>query len=109
MSTLKDAEKQAIEKDVDASSVSAQSEVSVTKQIALESENAIKYRTCSWQKVRSVQFSGCTHLQTAALLFSEYICLAIMSFPWFVLWFTPCVRDILLGRSRCSEWCLVSS
>jgi hypothetical protein len=29
----------------------------------------IKYRTCSWQK-------------TAALLFSEYICLAIMSFPW---------------------------
>ncbi|KAL8376866.1 hypothetical protein RB595_007816 [Gaeumannomyces hyphopodioides] len=29
----------------------------------------VKYRTCSWQK-------------TAALLFSEYICLAIMSFPW---------------------------
>ncbi|KAF2189670.1 hypothetical protein K469DRAFT_700921 [Zopfia rhizophila CBS 207.26] len=35
----------------------------------MEADNAIKYRTCSWQK-------------TAALLFSEYICLAIMSFPW---------------------------
>ncbi|KZT58950.1 hypothetical protein CALCODRAFT_538088 [Calocera cornea HHB12733] len=34
-----------------------------------ESDHAIKYRTCSWHK-------------TAALLFSEYICLAIMSFPW---------------------------
>jgi hypothetical protein len=41
----------------------------IGKQVAMEAENAIKYRTCSWQK-------------TAALLFSEYICLAIMSFPW---------------------------
>ncbi|RDW66254.1 hypothetical protein BP6252_09889 [Coleophoma cylindrospora] len=39
------------------------------KQIEMEADNAIKYRTCSWQK-------------TAALLFSEYICLAIMSFPY---------------------------
>ncbi|CAG8061473.1 unnamed protein product [Penicillium nalgiovense] len=37
--------------------------------IETESHGTIKYRTCSWQK-------------TAALLFSEYICLAIMSFPW---------------------------
>ncbi|KAK8216626.1 transmembrane amino acid transporter protein-domain-containing protein [Phyllosticta capitalensis] len=44
------------------------STISVGKQIELESDNAIKYRTCSWPK-------------TAALLFSEYICLAIMSFP----------------------------
>ncbi|KAL7267637.1 hypothetical protein RUND412_009767 [Rhizina undulata] len=43
--------------------------VTVDKQRALESGNEIRYRTCSWQK-------------TAALLFSEYICLAIMSFPW---------------------------
>lgn len=43
--------------------------VSIDKQIELEQGNAIQYRTCSWQK-------------TAALLFSEYICLAIMSFPW---------------------------
>ncbi|KAJ5382894.1 Amino acid transporter transmembrane [Penicillium concentricum] len=42
---------------------------SIGRQIDMESENTIKYRTCSWQK-------------TAALLFSEYICLAIMSFPW---------------------------
>ncbi|KAI9928837.1 hypothetical protein MW887_002058 [Aspergillus wentii] len=42
---------------------------SIGRQIEMESENSIKYRTCSWQK-------------TAALLFSEYICLAIMSFPW---------------------------
>ncbi|KAK9779042.1 putative Amino acid transporter transmembrane domain-containing protein [Seiridium cardinale] len=39
------------------------------KQKASEENCAIQYRTCSWQK-------------TAALLFSEYICLAIMSFPW---------------------------
>ncbi len=39
------------------------------KQIAQEDGCAIQYRTCSWQK-------------TAALLFSEYICLAMMSFPW---------------------------
>ncbi|KAJ5832296.1 hypothetical protein N7474_000607 [Penicillium riverlandense] len=50
---------------VDSSSTSE----SVGRQIEMESENSIKYRTCSWQK-------------TAALLFSEYICLAIMSFPW---------------------------
>ncbi|KAL8808287.1 MAG: hypothetical protein Q9200_004315 [Gallowayella weberi] len=43
--------------------------VSVGKQVEMEASNAIKYRTCSWQK-------------TAALLFSEYICLAIMSFPY---------------------------
>jgi hypothetical protein len=39
------------------------------KLIEMEAHNAIQYRTCSWQK-------------TAALLFSEYICLAIMSFPY---------------------------
>ncbi|KAI9841751.1 MAG: hypothetical protein M1837_000412 [Sclerophora amabilis] len=43
--------------------------ISVGKQVELEANNSIKYRTCSWPK-------------TAALLFSEYICLAIMSFPW---------------------------
>jgi hypothetical protein len=43
--------------------------ISVGKQMELEAGNAIKYRTCSWYK-------------TAALLFSEYICLAIMSFPY---------------------------
>lgn len=43
--------------------------VSVGKQMEMEAGNAIKYRTCSWPK-------------TAALLFSEYICLAIMSFPY---------------------------
>lgn len=37
--------------------------------VEMEAGNAIKYRTCSWYK-------------TAALLFSEYICLAIMSFPY---------------------------
>ncbi|EPE08617.1 n amino acid transport system protein [Ophiostoma piceae UAMH 11346] len=39
------------------------------KQLAQEDGCAIQYRTCSWQK-------------TAGLLFSEYICLAMMSFPW---------------------------
>lgn len=45
------------------------STISVGKQIELEQTQSIKYRTCSWQK-------------TAALLFAEYICLAIMSFPY---------------------------
>lgn len=44
-------------------------EYSIQRQVDQESTNSIQYRTCSWQK-------------TAALLFSEYICLAIMSFPW---------------------------
>lgn len=37
--------------------------------VAQEAGHTINYRDCSWQK-------------TAGLLFSEYICLAIMSFPW---------------------------
>ncbi|PGH00147.1 hypothetical protein GX51_05960 [Blastomyces parvus] len=41
----------------------------VWKHLDSEDGNSIKYRTCSWQK-------------TAALLFSEYICLAVMSFPY---------------------------
>ncbi|TKA81439.1 hypothetical protein B0A49_00282 [Cryomyces minteri] len=45
------------------------SSMSVGKQMEMEADNAIKYRTCTWPK-------------TAALLFSEYICLAIMSFPY---------------------------
>ncbi|KAM7196258.1 amino-acid permease [Naviculisporaceae sp. PSN 640] len=45
------------------------SEQILSKQLAIDSTHAIQYRTCTWQK-------------TAALLFSEYICLAIMSFPW---------------------------
>ena len=39
------------------------------KEIEEEEDHDINYRNCSWQK-------------TAGLLFSEYICLAIMSFPW---------------------------
>ncbi|KAI5462093.1 transmembrane amino acid transporter protein [Mariannaea sp. PMI_226] len=45
------------------------SQAILNKQIEAENGTDIQYRTCSWQK-------------TAALLFSEYICLAIMSFPW---------------------------
>lgn len=41
----------------------------LSQQIASEEGNGIQYRTCSWQK-------------TAGLLFSEYIVLSIMSFPW---------------------------
>ncbi|KAF5349827.1 hypothetical protein D9757_015361 [Collybiopsis confluens] len=41
----------------------------LSQQIVSEQGHSIKYRTCSWQK-------------TAALLFSEYICLAILSVPW---------------------------
>jgi hypothetical protein len=41
----------------------------LNSQLEAEVGTQIQYRTCSWQK-------------TAGLLFSEYICLAIMSFPW---------------------------
>ncbi|KAF5012728.1 hypothetical protein FDECE_1221 [Fusarium decemcellulare] len=41
----------------------------LNSQLQAEQDTQIQYRTCSWQK-------------TAGLLFSEYICLAIMSFPW---------------------------
>ncbi|KAK7047771.1 hypothetical protein VNI00_006099 [Paramarasmius palmivorus] len=54
---------------LDASSLEGSSVVSVGAQIEREKDHEIKYRSCSWQK-------------TAALLFSEYICLAILSFPW---------------------------
>lgn len=54
----------------DDSDVSSSTSVDIVgKQVASEEGNAIKYRTCSWQK-------------TAGLLFSEYIVLSIMSFPW---------------------------
>ncbi|KAL1898274.1 hypothetical protein Sste5346_003682 [Sporothrix stenoceras] len=59
--------------DITGSSLESDSEDSsatiLEKQLAQEDGCAIQYRTCSWQK-------------TAALLFSEYICLAMMSFPW---------------------------
>lgn len=64
----KDAEK-AYDADARTGGNSSDESFDVGKQIAMEADNAIKYRTCSWPK-------------TAALLFSEYICLAIMSFPW---------------------------
>jgi cobalamin biosynthesis protein CbiG len=51
------------------SRLDSRSDVGVGAQREMEKDNAIQYRTCSWQK-------------TAFLLFSEYICLAIMSFPW---------------------------
>lgn len=56
-------------KDDEDTDDSTLAETSVGAQIELEKDHEIKYRSCSWQK-------------TAALLFSEYICLAIMSFPW---------------------------
>ncbi|KAH7114287.1 transmembrane amino acid transporter protein-domain-containing protein [Dendryphion nanum] len=56
-------------RDMAVTSDDSSGSITVGKQIAMEADNAIQYRTCSWPK-------------TAALLFSEYICLAIMSFPW---------------------------
>ncbi|KAI0390245.1 amino acid transporter [Xylariaceae sp. FL0594] len=55
--------------DGDDSDSGLSSDAILQKQLAEEAGSTIQYRTCSWQK-------------TAALLFSEYICLAIMSFPW---------------------------
>ncbi|KZS95173.1 hypothetical protein SISNIDRAFT_439216 [Sistotremastrum niveocremeum HHB9708] len=53
--------------DADTSSDAAS--IIIGKQRDQEKGHEIQYRTCSWQK-------------TAALIFSEYICLAILSFPW---------------------------
>jgi hypothetical protein len=52
-----------------ADDASSGANIEFNKLVEMEASDAIKYRTCSWQK-------------TAALLFSEYICLAIMSFPY---------------------------
>ncbi|KAJ3030171.1 hypothetical protein HDV00_009083 [Rhizophlyctis rosea] len=69
--TIGDAEQSYDYDVVDAKDVKNEDEAVhiVSKQIEEEAGNDIKYRSCSWQK-------------TAALLFSEYICLAIMSFPY---------------------------
>lgn len=53
----------------DYSSSDSSASAIISRQLAAEKDNAIQYRTCSWQK-------------TAGLLFSEYIVLSIMSFPW---------------------------
>lgn len=75
-----------------ASSVDDSDVESIGLQIKNEEGHEIKYRTCSWQKVRLSIFScrpavakRTFSTQTAALLFSEYICLAILSFPWSVV------------------------
>ena len=49
--------------------------------IAQQTEGEIKYRTMSWQKC-------------AAILFGEYVCLAILSFPWAFKTLGELVRSI---------------
>ncbi|KAJ7107919.1 transmembrane amino acid transporter protein-domain-containing protein [Mycena epipterygia] len=58
-----------VEKFADSDDASSSSIYSISGQIAHERDHPIRYRSCSWQK-------------TTALLMSEYICLAILSFPW---------------------------
>lgn len=60
-------EKELVKKDSSSSSLSADEYLNLV--VAEEANHSINYRNCSWQR-------------TAGLLFSEYICLAIMSFPW---------------------------
>ncbi|KAJ7252974.1 transmembrane amino acid transporter protein-domain-containing protein [Mycena rebaudengoi] len=55
--------------NIDAESVSKRPGDVILGQIEKEIGHKIRYRTCSWQK-------------TACLLFSEYVCLAILAFPW---------------------------
>ncbi len=68
-SSFKDSEKQEMPLHVSESDTDSTPDAFLSKEIAEEENSQIKYRSCSWQK-------------TAGLLFSEYICLAIMSFPW---------------------------
>ncbi|KAJ7177001.1 hypothetical protein C8R46DRAFT_1213568 [Mycena filopes] len=67
--TLEPSQGEKLAKDAFADDGSSSSIYSVSDQIARENGHTIRYRTCSWQK-------------TTALLMSEYICLAILSFPW---------------------------
>ncbi|KAJ3730755.1 transmembrane amino acid transporter protein-domain-containing protein [Lentinula raphanica] len=86
-----DAEKNDLKRTTSVSSTDSTAEsLTVRVQIAKESEHEIKYRTCSWQK-------------TAALLFSEYICLAMVSFPWSfsVLGMVPGVIVTVAVASTC--------
>lgn len=55
--------------EIDNSSAELSADEYLNTAVAEEAGHSINYRNCSWQK-------------TAGLLFSEYICLAIMSFPW---------------------------
>lgn len=55
--------------ELDNSSTDLSADEYLNTAVAEEAGHTINYRECSWQK-------------TAGLLFSEYICLAIMSFPW---------------------------
>ncbi|CAK9437931.1 uncharacterized protein LODBEIA_P23090 [Lodderomyces beijingensis] len=66
-SSVKD-EKVDLEQHSDLSST-LDADAFLQKEVDSENGHDINYRNCSWQK-------------TAGLLFSEYICLAIMSFPW---------------------------
>lgn len=50
--------------------------ITIGKQIEMEAENAIKYRTCSWPKVR--QFSPNQELQDAGLTHSTDCRLALL-------------------------------
>lgn len=68
-SSLHDEEKQEMPIHISDSDTDSNPEAYLQKEIIEEQNSKIKYRSCSWQK-------------TAGLLFSEYICLAIMSFPW---------------------------
>lgn len=72
--------------DPDNSGSDETSSAILAKQIEVEAGHAIKYRTCSWQKVCCsrppvhpswAMANDCS--KTAALLFSEYICLVSIS------------------------------
>ncbi|KKY39580.1 putative n amino acid transport system protein [Diaporthe ampelina] len=47
-----------------------------------DSASAILHRQKEAEQGADIQYRSCSWQMTAALLFSEYICLAIMSFPW---------------------------
>lgn len=73
--------------DPDNSGSDETSSAILAKQIEVEAGHAIKYRTCSWQKVccsrppihPSWAVANDCRSKTAALLFSEYICLVSIS------------------------------
>lgn len=67
--TLEDPESQLVGAQHGLSLEKKNSGVSYSSDTDEEEKGRISYNNCSWEK-------------TAALLFSEYICLAIMSFPW---------------------------
>lgn len=71
------------------------------------STGRVRGRRCVSHNISLASYAKSDALQTAGLLFSEYICLAILSFPWYAPpSFHACYLDahVTAGHSQCLGW-----